>query len=147
MSEDENSPPQQPPAAPPRPRNPVLLIPRLGNIQATVELRGDGVYRRPVVRFVKLVPTEVLKQDPSILSTYEIEEVATLRDLLDNILKHVYQIQTLAVPNAEDPPMPRPGVPQEKGPPPEPPSAPQPEPPPPAPAPRPVSKKGGRRRR
>lgn len=142
MSEAENNPPQQPEPPPQRPRNPVLLIPRLGNIQATVELRGDGVYRRPVVRFVKLVPAEVVKHDPAILNTYEIEEIATLRMLLDNVLKHVYQIQTLAIPNAEEPPMPRPGVPQEKGPPPAPPSAPQ-----PTPAPRPVSKKGGRRRR
>ena len=119
MSNPED--PQQPPTPPQGPSRTiqssnVALIPRLGNIQAVVEFRGEGVYRRPLIRFSKLIPAEALRHDPSMLHVYEVEEVATLRQLCDNILRDCYATQTLVPQDPARPPTPVPGQPFEKPP-------------------------------
>jgi len=64
-----------------------IAIARLGNVQALVEWRGEGPYRRMTLRITKIVDPKSLEMDPTQTSFFEMEEVAALCLLLKDSLK------------------------------------------------------------
>lgn len=77
----------------------VIAIFRLGNIQAAMEFAGEGAMKRPVIRLAKLVPAEVLEQDPDAAKRWEMGELVALADMIDKVKHQAYAMQTL-VPQA-----------------------------------------------
>ncbi len=76
--------------------NPKLIaVPRIGNIQAVIELKGEGYMQRPVVRLSKLVPQEVLAVDPQANQVWEMTEIAALHDLTGRLMTQAYNIQSM----------------------------------------------------
>lgn len=96
----ENDNPQEPK------RTHLVAMPRLGNVQALIEMHGEGVFRQPYVRFDKLMPKG---SPPELKQLWSVEEVAALRQLCDNILRDLYVGQTLVFPNGEQITPPPPG--------------------------------------
>jgi hypothetical protein len=100
-------PPLPPPPTPAPPTRAFVMIPRIGNIQALIEMRGEGTSRQPTVRFVKLLRPDQKLEEREI---YSAEDVATLRQLCDNILDDLYRMQSIMInPNVEA--APKPGTP------------------------------------
>lgn len=82
----------------PESKNVVVMIPRLGNIQATVLVHGEGMARQPYVKFERLLPSP--SETPQ--EYWRVEDVATLRELCANILTECFRAQSLQL-QAADP--------------------------------------------
>ena len=75
--------------------NEIICIARIGNTQALMELRGDSHWKRPVVKFAKIVTAEDLKNDPDRTKYYEIEELAAIQELCKRLINEAYGLQML----------------------------------------------------
>lgn len=73
----------------------VIAIFRLGNVQAAMEFAGEGAMQRPVVRLAKLVPADVLEEDPDAAKCWEMEELVALADMIGEMKNQAYSMQTL----------------------------------------------------
>jgi len=72
----------------------VVLVPRIGNVQAYVTLEGDGIQRQPYAKFGRIKVGE----DPRPLNLFNMEEVAALHALTEQVLREAYRMQTIVVP-------------------------------------------------
>jgi hypothetical protein len=79
------------------------MLPRIGNIQAVLEVQGSGLHEQILVRLSKIVPPG---SPPERTHLYDLGEIALLRQLCDNILNDSFNRQTLMLPNGRLPNMP-----------------------------------------
>lgn len=67
-----------------------VIIARIGNVQGLVTLKGEGTMRQPYAKFLRM-------QTERPLDEFNMEEVAALHALTDQVLREAYQMQTIVV--------------------------------------------------
>ncbi len=73
----------------------VVCLSRLGNVQALVMWKGEGPYRRPIIRLTKVVDPAILSADDNAVRDFEIQEIAALHKLCDILMNEAFQLQLL----------------------------------------------------
>lgn len=70
-----------------------VLVPRIGNVQALLVLKGDGSLRVPYAQFSRIK----IEGESRPLNEYTMEEVAALHALTGQLLVTAYNMQTMEV--------------------------------------------------